>query len=245
MRVVLSRKGVDSTAGACASVIHDGRCLSLPIPVPDAYPSRLRYRDMGLPLPVEDLSGGALGSDRLCHPDPAFHGGMAVLGQVDAAQSHLENQQVGPGDVFLFFGLFREGQRKTHRIFGYLKVHEVRRLGRRPKPDTLIGLPWAHPHTEGDIAHWPENNTVYIGAGATNAPAHDALRLTHPQGALTRWQVPEWLARCGLSYHANPSRWSVPGELSAVSRGQEFVAPIGTDTAAKDWLDHTISLIRH
>jgi hypothetical protein len=29
-----------------------------------------------------------------------------LFGQVDRAQSHLRNQGVGPGDLFLFFGLF-------------------------------------------------------------------------------------------------------------------------------------------
>jgi hypothetical protein len=31
-----------------------------------------------------------------------------MFGQSNAASSHLLNHQVGPGDLFLFFGRFRE-----------------------------------------------------------------------------------------------------------------------------------------
>lgn len=243
MRIVLSRKGVDSAAGRCASPILGGRCVSIPIPVPANYPSNLRYQDLGLPAPVEDMTGGALANGDKCHADPAFVGGRAALGQVDAAQSHLENQGVGVGDVFLFFGVFQHEGRRAHRIFGYLRVEERRILGRNPQPDPLIGLPWPHPHTEGD--HWPDNNTVYIGWGATFAPAHEALCLTHPDGALTRWRVPAWMARLGLSYHTNPVRWETAGELQSVARGQEFVCDIGDDPEALAWLNHTIARIEH
>jgi hypothetical protein len=245
MRIVFSRKGVDSAAGRCASVVRDGRCLPLPIPAPRGAPSRLRYRDLGLPATVAELSRGALQDDDLCHADPAFHGGLAALGQVDQAQTHLCNRGVGPGDVFLFFGVFAEGSRRAHRIFGYLRVAERRLLGPAPQPDPLIGLPWPHPHTEGGLGRWADNNTVYLGEGATGAPALDALCLSHPDGPLTRWRVPGWLARRGLSYHDSPARWAVPGEVQAAARGQEFVTDIGDDPEAHDWLDRTIDLIRH
>jgi hypothetical protein len=233
---------VDSGAGGCASPILDGRCLSLPIPAPRALPSRLTYGDLGLPGRIEDLSGGRLRTDQPCHADPVFHRGRAALGQVGAAQSHLDNQGVGPGDVFLFFGLFGPARDRHHRIFGFLRVAECRRMGAAPVPDGLIGLPWPHPHTEA--GHWPANNTVHLGDGATHAPAHPDLRLTHPDGPPTRWRIPAWLSRTGLSYHAAPARWAVGGELQAVSRGQEFVADIGADPEAQDWLRHVLGLIR-
>ncbi len=245
MRLVFSRKGVDSSrqGGGCASPLAGGRCLSLPIPAPVGLPSRTRYGDLGLPQPVEALSGGRLRAQDPCHADPAFAGGLAALGQVGAAQTHLDTCGVGPGDVFLFFGLFAEGGGRAHRIFGWLRVRERCRLGRRPRPDPLIGLPWPHPHTEGDLAEWPANNTLYLGEGATGAPAHPALRLSHPDGPTTRWRIPAWLADTGLSCHGAPRRWARPGELDAVPRGQEFVADISASPAARDWLDATLELI--
>ena len=47
-------------------------------------------------------------------------------GQCGAAQSHLANQGVGEGDVFLFFGLFAgENGARHHRIFGWLEAQNV------------------------------------------------------------------------------------------------------------------------
>ena len=40
--------------------------------------------------------------------DNRLPGWRPALGQTGAAQTHLEGQGVGPGDVFLFFGWFRE-----------------------------------------------------------------------------------------------------------------------------------------
>jgi hypothetical protein len=233
---------VDSGAGGCPSPIWQGRCLSLPIPAPRAYPSAVTYGALGLPAPVELLSEGRLRGDQGCHPDPAFHDGRAALGQVDAAQSHLAGQGVGPGDLFLFFGLFSTAGDRHHRIFGYLSVEEVCHLGPAPRPDPLIGLPWPHPHTTA--APWPANNTVYLGTGATAAPAHPELRLTRPGGPLTRWQVPAWLADFRLTYHAAPWRWAEPGLLASVARGQEFVADVGQDGRALAWAAHLVALIR-
>jgi len=39
-------------------------------------------------------------------------GWRPLLGQHGAAQSHLCNESVGPGDLFLFFGLFRRTEQR-------------------------------------------------------------------------------------------------------------------------------------
>jgi hypothetical protein len=107
-----------------------------------------------------------------------FHDGRWAFGQTGAAQSHLERNGVGVGDVFLFFGLFasHEGHDRHHRIFGYLQVDEVRRLGGRPSnTDNPEGFLRRHPHTIGE---WNENNTLYLGSGAKARTAHPRLRLT-------------------------------------------------------------------
>ena len=62
-----------------------------------------------------------------------------AFGQTSAAQSHLKNNGVGEGDVFLFFGLFAEVGTGDphHRIFGYLKVDNVQQIGSKPRGDEV------------------------------------------------------------------------------------------------------------
>lgn len=76
------------------------------------------------------------------------------------------------------------------------------------------------------------------------ASAHEVLRLTRAAGPLSRWAVPPWLGRLGLSYHSKPTRWVGENELNAVARGQEFVCDIGDDPAAHGWVESVIKLIR-
>jgi len=61
MKIIFSRKGVDSQAGKLSSAIADGRLISIPIPAGTGYKSKTRYRDLivnGVPLAVlvEQLS---------------------------------------------------------------------------------------------------------------------------------------------------------------------------------------------
>jgi hypothetical protein len=98
-----------------------------------------------------------------------------------------------------------------------------------------------HPHVFGIRS---PNNTVYRGEGTTAAHAHDALRLTRTGGPLSRWTVPPWFGRLGLSYHSKPTRWIGETELDAVARGQEFVCDLGGDPVAHAWVKNVMELIR-
>ena len=75
------------------------------------------YRLAGLGQIVEDMTKGRIRADDLCHEDPVFFNGRWAFGQVGPAQSHLERNGVGDGDVFLFFGsfAFRDG-RDRHNL---------------------------------------------------------------------------------------------------------------------------------
>jgi hypothetical protein len=241
LRLVLSRKGFDSAAGGVPSPIVGGRPVSMPIPA--TRNSVTTYDDLGLGDLVERVTKGRIDRTHLCHHDPMFVDGQCFFGQCDAAQSHLINQGVGVGDAFLFFGLFaneNSGERH-HRFYGYMRVAEIHRVDRigaavRSELERL-----RHPHIFGIRSH---NNTVYRGEGATAARAHEALRLTRADGPLSRWTVPPWLGRLGLSYHSKPTRWIGETELEAVARGQEFVSNIGDDPAANAWVEDVIELIR-
>jgi hypothetical protein len=180
-----------------------------------------------------------------------------LFGQDSQAERHLENQHVGPGDVFLFFGLFRQtisvdgqlrwapGAPMLHVLFGYLEIGEVRHLRSR---EDVVGLPWAagHPH----VRVWQRPfNTLYIAAPesglAPRQPGSGLFRfsattqLSKPGETTSVWQLPAAFAGCAehLSYHLKASRWDPQPDgtviLHSVGRGQEFVADAGQDLV--DW----------
>ncbi|MEM7378848.1 MAG: hypothetical protein AAF460_15265 [Pseudomonadota bacterium] len=164
MKIVLSRKGFDSSAGGVPSpILPSGRLQSLPIPDPR---SAQRYRDIGGAKPcvatlVSHLSSG-LRADSRVHLDPdldADHrprlpGWLPAFGQAGAALGHLERHGVGVGDLFLFFGWFRAAERHrrrwryvpgapdVHVLYGWLQIDRVVDL-RVARP----AAPWAsHVH---------------------------------------------------------------------------------------------------
>lgn len=237
MKVVFSRKGFDTKAGGRPSPVVDGRPISLPIPAVRAETTS--YSELGLGTVVEQITGGRVRANDRCHRDPFFADGHCALGQIGAAQTHLANQGVGAGDLFLFFGLFQGQGRPHHRIFGYLAVERVIALGPEPcfadPPSWLCG----HPHLSG---RWPANNTLYLGTGRSARTAPDLLRLTAGPGA-SRWHVPGWLSRAGLSYHRDPTRWQNAGFLDTVAQGQEFVTDPGEDVEARRWLAEMVDAI--
>lgn len=185
MRLILSRKGFDSSAGGCPNpVFPDGSALSLPIP--DSQ-SPVRYEHVhhnGNPIGnlVEDLTGGKISSRDGAHLDPDLMPAAyerspqwrPVLGQHGQAQSHLIKQGVGVGDLFLFFAVFRSveclkgrwrfvpGSRPFHGLWGWLQVAEVVPLdGNRQAP----GWTSYHPHHYGSRG---VHNTLYLaGENAT------------------------------------------------------------------------------
>jgi hypothetical protein len=248
VKFIFSRKGVDSAAGRCASAIVDGRPVSLPIPA--SMPTPTRYGDLAPPITklAYDLSRGRLTSDAPCHLDPDIDrdalgvarppGWRGALGQVSAALSHLRNNGVGPGDVFLFWGLFRECERslsgwryigpRRHVIFGWLQIDVVIDLG-ADGSHALSKYSWLerHPHVRSG---WNESNAVFVARevltlGDGTIPGFGVFG--HPitltmNGAATpsRWAVPPWLdptaGGVGMTYHPL-NRWLGNGVLTAAA----------------------------
>ncbi|AOL22644.1 hypothetical protein Ga0102493_111619 [Erythrobacter litoralis] len=242
MKIVLSRKGFDTSAGGGPSPIVEGRPVSLPIPAGDRErrTSATTYGDLGLGDHAARASRGRIGAEDLCHHDPMFTDeGECLFGQCGAAQTHLERQGVGVGDVFVFFGLFAEsGGEPHHRIFGYLKVGEVIPLsGGAPAEFVDRG----HPHA---LAMHARNDCIWRGEGYVAARASEALRLTVPGGPPSLWRRPDWLRRGEVTYHDRADRWIRGGRLRSVSRGQEFVADAGRRKAPREWLEAVIAEIR-
>jgi hypothetical protein len=266
MRLIFSRKGFDSSTGKCPSPLVDGRPRSLPIPTKMPSRTRYGDLAGDFATMVEQLTRGRLTRGSLCHLDPDLEAGAlprrpgwrGAFGQVAAAQGHLRNSGVTAGDLFLFFGLFRPavlndrwrfmGPRE-HRIFGWLQIGRVLEVGADPS-STLAEYPWlaGHPHLERG---WPASNTVYLASEALvlggeqlNLPGWGLFaqghRLTAPDSTQPSfWRIPDWLnprcGGCGLTYHP-PVRWDRAGTVRAAAKGQEFVADVGEQRAALEWV---------
>lgn len=184
MKLILSRKGVDSSAGGFASPIFpDGQLFSIPIPDDRSH---VRYRDIqraddtvSVGKLVKDLSRGKLTVNRRVHVDPDLDrvslprdpGWRPLFGQCGAAQSHLQSMGVGPGDLFLFFGWFRRiesyrrrwryvsGAPDLHVIYGWMQIQSVEAVD---KIQQLKKYSWAryHPHCTGRFSG---SNVIYTG----------------------------------------------------------------------------------
>ena len=277
MRLILSRKGFDSGSGGSPSpIMPGGSMFSLPIPDPaSGIPyAALEWRDVNVGQLVADLTGDPDRRTHCAHLDPDIDrrvlirtaGWRPLFGQTGHAQGHLRNQDVGPGDLFLFFGLFRRVEEnqgawrfvsrspKQHILWGWLQVGEVHAV------DSLAAdaLPWAryHPHFRGDRG---ANNTLYVaddelrlsgerinaaGAGLFGQIGA-SLVLTAPDArGPSRWQLPSGFfprpGRPSLTYHGNPDLWRYIGpdrcSLQSVSRGQEFVLDLTHYPGVAEWL---------
>ena len=245
-RLVLSRKGFDSGYGGMPSpILPGGRLLPLPIP---AAQDAFRLGDLqadGIPLGplLRDLSGGRHSRRTRVHLDPDLDrradlrpaGWRPALGQAGSAQAHLQRQGVGSGDVFLFFGWFREVERQAgrwryvpgapdlHLLHGWLEVEDILPIV-TAREASLQRHPWiaSHPHVANPGHYHDPRNTLYVapersalgGPGAGGGVfGHytEALQLTAPGASRSVWALPEWFhpgpGRSALTYHANPARW--------------------------------------
>ena len=256
MKLVFSRKGFDSSAGGFPSPIINGKPLSLPIPYRN---SRVSYRNFNLGKIVKDLTGRKLVEKDLCHNDPDLK--MGAFGQVSSAQSHLDNRNIGSGDLFLFFGWFREAEIVDgnyryksdaidhHRIFGWMFVDQKFSVGYETKKFRRECTKYAnHPHA---IGKWGSNNTIYLASetfslfgehtirGFGNFSVSKQTLLTNDNAPSKRfWSVPDWLnptkGGCIPSYHNEKSY--IDGLLKTAGRGQEFVCHPRQNKKFKRWL---------
>ena len=246
MKLILSRKGFDSSAGGIASpILPDGRMISLPIP---SKGDHFTFADINVPdtnigALLTGLSRGQHAIHGQVHLDPDLDrsagnrlpGWRPALGQTGAAQTHLEGQGVGPGDVFLFFGWFREVEQfqgnwryvprapDLHVMFGWLEVEVAVPVG-LDRNAALAAFPWIadHPHVANPGAYGDQNNTLYLApaqsairpdvpyGGGRFASFADALKLTAPGESRSNWSLPKWFhpdGRPALSYHGSSKRW--------------------------------------
>jgi hypothetical protein len=275
MKIILSRKGFDSSLGGVASpILPDGSLFSLPIPDPkgNVSLSETRPRGMDLGQLAADLTRGRTSGASCVHLDPDLErstlprlsGWRPAFGQCSAAQRHLERRGVAVGDLFLFFGWFRQvelrrgaygfarGAPDLHVLFGWLEVGETLR---GPALEEVPRWLERHPHVsgghdQGDCIYVARSHGAFAPAGGGVFPQYSAALQLTASGVAKRslWRLPAWFSPAGgrppLTYHSNPARWKVKGDdvlLSTVGRGQEFVLDAALYPEASQWAASVIA----
>ncbi len=293
MKVILSRKGFDSSYGGYPSpILPDNSLLSIPIPsmrflqkksndkknwqyfdgssyFPTQYkdlkfPTHIReslfaqnlnlenYRDLLIQLLPKARIKESINSKTqwfdhtvpwYCHLDPDIIPEVlqrekkyrSIFGQIKSAQRHLEKQNVGKNDLFLFFGWFRKTKivetsgnvklafdpadpQGMHIIFGYLQIDEMLK-----KKDQSQIQSWMKPHPHLGKGLWnAPHNTLYIArstlswdpnfSGAGYFKFHKDLVLTetntkiNPKMKRTFWKYSFLPFGTEITYH-NHNSW--------------------------------------
>ncbi|MGB0525225.1 MAG: hypothetical protein ACPGJS_19790 [Flammeovirgaceae bacterium] len=258
--IILSRKGFDSSAGGYPNWLYNGKLY--PIPIPQAY-SGITYKELQFDQShnyYKVMSDLGITQFSEAHLDPDIHPTQLpnrtrdwrpIFGQHGAALSHLNQREVSIGDLFLFFGWFKELEQKNgkfqykkgapdlHLIWGYLEIGEIIDLSRTSPPswmDYHAHCVFKEDYQSGQLNSVfiaKERATVFDAAlGASMLAYNDQLVLTERQGNKNRglWRLPSCFfdqnQKCLLSYHEK--RFGTPKKrgwlnLASANRGQEFV----------------------
>ena len=274
MKIILSRKGFDSANGGFPSpILPDGRMISLPIPSSDViHYSDLKvdsvgtYYDLMLNLKGKikhNKQWHDLKNDTRCHLDPDIYseifprkiGWTPAFGQIDAAQTHLENEKVKENDLFLFYGTFRQTELKDnhlrfirtekekHIIFGFLQIGEILKVNEYQKCPTWMRY---HPHT-CEHRRKAKNNTIYIARDTLSWDSKQQggrmfmfdkrLVLTKEGFSKSRWRLPNIFKKVKISCHTDKN-WKPKGYFQTNGIGQEFV--VHADKHIENWAKELI-----
>ena len=264
-KIILSRKGFDSSAGCSASpIFEDGTIFSIPIPQRHKKDRNVIAQEK-LTLLANVQKGKYSGADALkkvnskldskvtfCHHDPLLTDGIGLFGQTGKVQTELSRHNVSIGDLFLFFGWFKDyslpAKPNVHQIFGWLQIDEII-SGTAAIREYCASRNVSHVHANIDYP----NNTLYVGSkllsmdeNSQSVAGFGEFDKTRPELCLTEsgktrsnWQMP-------LEYfneHQNPElfsnrlKWNGNNDntLQCKGYGQEFVIDVEKNPTAKDW----------
>ena len=225
MKIILSRKGFDSSSGGHASpILPDGKMLSLPISV---VSDNLAYREILAPdgrtyeQIIQELDTGAKFARQGAHLDPDLDenarprrpGWRPAFGTSRSPAGHLENHSVSEGDLFLFFGWFQHtedingqlrfrGNTKNgfHAIFGYLEIGEI-----IPANEGLPLPNWLHDHPNVmPYRRKMSKNRIYVATEKLSF--HNSL----PGGGAFQFDERKMLTKKGVS---NRSYWDLDPKI--------------------------------
>jgi hypothetical protein len=185
----------------------------------------------------------------------------AIYGQNEGHQSELDRLGIGEGDLFLFYGLYREvdqhleyvrGTKARHILWGWLSIGQMIPVPHRAAAPAWT---WYHPHVVDDA---PDNNVIYIQAdsclnglpGAGTFSYSRELELTCPGKSCSVWSLPDWFdpARTErpLRRNCKRDRWKPLAngrwQLQTTSPGQEFVFDASVYPEAVGWVEDLIRI---
>jgi len=258
MKIIFSRKGFDSSAGGFPSPIFPDGTL-FPIPIPDKRTSvsysdlTFSYKGDSIQKILNDLTGKKIFSGKKrycdyksvkfkCHLDPMivekFH--LMAFGQEGKAASHLLNQRVGKGDIFLFFGWFREVVKKNgkwrydkdsldlHVIWGFMEVEEIIVLNKENVKSIIAKYPFLenHPHVEVKRKH---PNILFLSKkNGKKFKLQEKLVLTDTKNYKGRsfWRLPRCFNQSQAFSYLKSEKFVIDRSdvvVETPGRGQEFV----------------------
>jgi hypothetical protein len=268
MKVILSRKGFDSSSGGKPSPILNGQMLS--IPIPEGY-SGVSYADIGFRHNERHYTYKQLMDDlgirqfSECHLDPDIRGDILndnrriegwkpAFGQSGNAAKELKD--IEPGDLFLFFGSFKEAELKgdrfryskapeVHAIWGYMQVGTVYRWPKQCWKDTTISEPdgyaW-HPHRKTNWIREDKNcffvpaaQDVFEGEGYGTFQYTPATVLTSVGYNKSLWRTFDFMSHRGQRVKAYTGD-SGTDQLNSGGRGQEFIFNVTNEDKLNQWL---------
>lgn len=261
MKIILSRKGFDSGNGGQPSpILPDGTLLSLPIPYKNGIQfSKPTYQNMTYFDIIKQLNTKTqITENNYCHLDPDIRFDAkerdskwkGLFGQSRSARQHLINQGVEEGDVFLFFGWFRQteliekklrykrGAPDLHVIYGYLQIGSIF----EQKTDLFPNIEY-HPHANFD----EDNDCIYQASdfleyyndkpGYGTFKFNERLVLTKKGMSRSKWELPDYFRDIEISYHTKLS--FVNDYFQSARIGQEFV--IECNKPIHNWAKNILS----
>lgn len=200
MKIILSRKGFDSSNGGYPSpILPDGTMLSLPIPSDEIPYSDIQYNGVAYSDLLSQLTNNRFKGES-CHLDPDIRPNLRfspvenwtpAFGQINSAQGVLKKVEVG--DIFLFFGWFRKTKETEngysyitkkdskdfydsadlHVIYGYMQIGKI-----ITDKEEIKKYGW-HPHSLPNYNKDGSNNTLYVPTEklsfAPNLPGYGTL----------------------------------------------------------------------
>ncbi|MBU0487540.1 MAG: hypothetical protein KKD31_06260 [Bacteroidetes bacterium] len=246
-KIIFSRKGIDSQYGGGNSpIMPDGKLISIPIPQDNRedgipYQNVRAIGELSFKELIDQLKKNNRGEN--CHLDPDLResvisrekGWRPIFGQKSGAVTHLiESNNVAVGDIFIFYGNFREVvknnesgkyeytmQHPRHIIFGYLVIDSIWDIGNKPFPEYKFDkkkLPgWAKSHAHFKFTQ-DAHNCLFVARedfkkgipGAGTFIYNDILALTKLGYNRSLWELDELFApdKVKISCHENPDRFT-------------------------------------
>ncbi len=260
--LVISRKGFDATAGGVASpILENGDMFSVPIPQKTQSPSRyrdLRFNEFSGEEILNFIGAKSISSKDFCHNDPLLSGKKGIFGQAGGAQGELDNFGIEKGDLFLFFGWFRQYQQRgpdLHHLFGWLEVEKIIK-GNLEIVNFLSKNGLSHPHGTEDKKQF-KNNTIYIAS--RNLTFSDSVRdlmghgrfkrtaknliLTEEGKTRSRWRLPKEYFSGTKNLFRNRLKWKDEEKclVNCTGIGQEFILNTHDNPSVIDWASHLIN----